>query len=149
MYYSFNYGNVHYVAINFEQRFVRHLWAVVLPSYLCRVQGFPTDIQPGGAQYNWLVSDLKQANENRETQPWIIVYFHRPLYCSTFDESGTTVNCGSHAEYVDWVRVWSSTVTGVIGSIVALWRMCSSSTMSTLSFRLMCTTMNGYEVTKV
>ena len=32
-------------------------------------------------QYDWLVADLKQANQDRATRPWLIVMMHRPFYC--------------------------------------------------------------------
>jgi len=35
-----------------------------------------------GRQYNWLKSDLEKASNNRHKTPWIIVYGHRPFYCS-------------------------------------------------------------------
>jgi len=31
-------------------------------------------------QYDWLVKDLTAVN--REQQPWIVIYAHRPMYCS-------------------------------------------------------------------
>lgn len=32
-------------------------------------------------QFEWLEAELKRANANRATAPWIIVLGHRPLYC--------------------------------------------------------------------
>lgn len=78
LYYSFNYGNVHVVAVSMEELF-----------------GVAMDMHPGGAQYEWLQADLEQANANREQQPWIIVYAHRPLYCSCDD----TKRCVDQAAY--------------------------------------------------
>eukprot|EP00873_Tetraselmis_striata_P011050 jgi/Tetstr1/431314/TSEL_021006.t1 len=34
------------------------------------------------AQLSWLAADLAKANRFRDKQPWIIVYGHRPLYCT-------------------------------------------------------------------
>ena len=33
-------------------------------------------------QYEWLISDLQEANQNRSSAPWIIVYGHKQIYCS-------------------------------------------------------------------
>jgi len=38
-------------------------------------------------QRQWLLNDLKAANNNRQTQPWILVFGHKPLYCSSNDQS--------------------------------------------------------------
>uniref|UniRef100_A0A2C9K5Q5 Purple acid phosphatase n=1 Tax=Biomphalaria glabrata TaxID=6526 RepID=A0A2C9K5Q5_BIOGL len=35
------------------------------------------------AQRRWLIENLRNANNNRKTTPWIIAFGHRPLYCST------------------------------------------------------------------
>lgn len=32
-------------------------------------------------QYDWLEADLRRANANRAARPWIVVLFHKPLYC--------------------------------------------------------------------
>lgn len=52
-YYSFDYGNIHFICLNSET----------------------VNALPGGAMYNWLKADL-EAN----TQDWTIVYFHQPPY---------------------------------------------------------------------
>jgi len=38
------------------------------------------------AQYAWLDQDLAKANANRHDVPFIIVYGHRPMYCSNVDD---------------------------------------------------------------
>jgi hypothetical protein len=36
-------------------------------------------------QFDWLTSDLRTANQNRDKTPWIIAFGHRPMYCSNND----------------------------------------------------------------
>jgi len=64
MYYSYDVGPVHFVAISTEHYFF-----------------FPYDVDIG-VQFEWLIKDLEKANHNRNKVPWIIVYGHRPFYCS-------------------------------------------------------------------
>jgi acid phosphatase type 7 len=61
-YYSFDYGPIHFVALDSELAFL--------------------DPARRQVQVNWLVNDL--ANN---TQPWRIVFFHRPPYSSGFHGS--------------------------------------------------------------
>ena len=37
----------------------------------------------GSPQRHWLERDLKRANENRASVPWVVLIGHRPLYCSS------------------------------------------------------------------
>jgi len=74
-YYSFNYQNIHFVSWSVEE-----------------YNG--TDLLPGNPQYDWLINDLTVANQNRDAQPWIILFGHRPLYCST-----DSVDCTEYAFY--------------------------------------------------
>ncbi|KAL6056776.1 Purple acid phosphatase [Balamuthia mandrillaris] len=42
-------------------------------------------LDPGSPQYEWLVADLsalRSSCEDGSTQPWVILFGHRPLYCS-------------------------------------------------------------------
>ena len=66
-YYSFNVGLIHFIGINTQ---------------------FHEDdqIDKMKKQYKWLKHDLKEANANRKSRPWIIVMNHQPLYCKK--ESG-------------------------------------------------------------
>ena len=64
LYYSFDYGHAHFVGLNSEA-----FW------------GMAPDLRPGEAQHEWLVSDL--ASVDRTKTPWVIVYLHRPMYCSS------------------------------------------------------------------
>ncbi|XP_059154962.1 acid phosphatase type 7-like isoform X1 [Physella acuta] len=75
MYYSFNMGPVHFVSISTELIF---FW------YYGPMQVF--------YQYEWLKKDLENANlpENRAKQPWIVVFGHRPMYCSSDDTDDCT-----------------------------------------------------------
>lgn len=62
-YFSWNAGLVHFVAISTEIYFTQS----------------PEVVK---AQYDFIDSDLRAANRNRSSAPWIVVYGHRPLYCS-------------------------------------------------------------------
>ena len=63
--YSFDFEYIHFVSISSEH-----------------------DYEPGSSQYAWFESDLEDANENRESVPWIIVFAHRPMYSSNGDGDG-------------------------------------------------------------
>lgn len=62
-YYSFNYGNVHFVCLDSEK----------------------ASRATNGAMYNWLISDL-QAN----AQDWTIVFFHQPPYSKGSHDSDSS-----------------------------------------------------------
>jgi len=38
------------------------------------------------AQYEWLQKDLQKAVDNRDNIPWIVMFGHRPMYCSNVDD---------------------------------------------------------------
>lgn len=67
LYYSFNIGPVHFISISTEVYYFMNYGLKTLVS-----------------QYQWLVKDLEEATkpENRKLRPWIVVYGHRPMYCS-------------------------------------------------------------------
>lgn len=75
LYYSFDLGLVHYIALSTEIPF-----------------GGSDPEQNGGinstikAQYDWLVEDLRKANANRKAVPWIVAHGHRSIYCSCDDD---------------------------------------------------------------
>eukprot|EP01130_Rhizamoeba_saxonica_P001709 TRINITY_DN11571_c0_g1_i1.p1 TRINITY_DN11571_c0_g1~~TRINITY_DN11571_c0_g1_i1.p1 ORF type:complete len:511 (-),score=111.60 TRINITY_DN11571_c0_g1_i1:53-1444(-) len=73
LYYSFDYGNIHFVALDSES---------TLDTALI------TD-----EQLAWFINDLEKVD--RSKHPWVIVYFHRPLYCSNGG-----ADCGFFAEYL-------------------------------------------------
>eukprot|EP00009_Paramoeba_aestuarina_P012490 CAMPEP_0201531954 /NCGR_PEP_ID=MMETSP0161_2-20130828/49083_1 /ASSEMBLY_ACC=CAM_ASM_000251 /TAXON_ID=180227 /ORGANISM="Neoparamoeba aestuarina, Strain SoJaBio B1-5/56/2" /LENGTH=474 /DNA_ID=CAMNT_0047935123 /DNA_START=60 /DNA_END=1484 /DNA_ORIENTATION=- len=74
MWYSFNYGMVHFISISTETDYhdspegPKSLWHA----------------GPFGDQMDWLEQDLVEANlpENRKLRPWIVVIGHRPIYSS-------------------------------------------------------------------
>jgi len=80
MYSSFNYGNIHVIAYNAEED-----------------HGLAPNLKPGGEEYNWIEQDLIKANANRAQQPWIMVFGHRPFYCSSQGQSGDIHNCDTNA----------------------------------------------------
>lgn len=70
MHYSFNYKNIHFIAIDSETGYPN---APLEHKYVLPCGGFPN-------QLKWLENDLIIANKNRKEQPWIFVYGHRPIY---------------------------------------------------------------------
>ncbi|XP_059062839.1 acid phosphatase type 7-like [Achroia grisella] len=71
LYYSFDVGPIHFVSISTEVYYFTQ-YGIKLISY----------------QYEWLKKDLAEANSaaNRKSRPWIIVFGHRPMYCSNSDD---------------------------------------------------------------
>lgn len=76
MWYSFNYGNVHFISMDTETDYTN---APLETRYILPCGGF-------GNQMAWLEQDLIAANANRAQRPWILVDGHRPMY------SGDTIN---------------------------------------------------------
>ncbi|XP_005108444.1 acid phosphatase type 7 [Aplysia californica] len=74
-YFSFNMGPVHFISLSTELLFYVQYGLV-----------------PIVEQYKWLERDLAEANkpENRQKRPWIIVFGHRPMYCSNDDNDDCT-----------------------------------------------------------
>ncbi|CAG2107389.1 unnamed protein product [Medioppia subpectinata] len=72
MYYTFTLGPALFVAINTEVYFEIEM----------------SDLEVSQQQKKWLRQVLREANlpENRARHPWIIVYGHRPLYCTALAE---------------------------------------------------------------
>eukprot|EP01090_Pellita_catalonica_P009162 TRINITY_DN20223_c0_g1_i1.p1 TRINITY_DN20223_c0_g1~~TRINITY_DN20223_c0_g1_i1.p1 ORF type:complete len:390 (-),score=36.77 TRINITY_DN20223_c0_g1_i1:148-1317(-) len=52
----------------------------------------------GVTNTKWLVADLKKAESQRHIRPWIIVYGHRPMYCSNSPaDDGWFLDCHAFA----------------------------------------------------
>ena len=66
MWYSIDIGPIHFVSYSSEVFFTSG------GSYI-------------SDQRNWLMADLKAANDNRGKCPWVIAFGHRPMYCSNTD----------------------------------------------------------------
>lgn len=75
-YYSYNVGPIHFISISTEFY------------YFYDYIGF----KPLYEQYKWLIEDLEYATKKsqRVVRPWIIVYGHRPMYCSSNDNDDCT-----------------------------------------------------------
>ena len=74
LYSSFNVGLFHIVSISTELYFYPNYYNNTLLEQ----------------QYRWLQQDLTQANQERNLRPWILVFGHRPIYCTLDrnDEAG-------------------------------------------------------------
>ncbi|XP_067011765.2 acid phosphatase type 7 [Anabrus simplex] len=73
--YSFNMGPIHFISISTEvYYFLEYGFKLVAKQFL------------------WLEEDLKEAVMNRTEQPWIVVFGHRPMYCSNVGHN----DCKSH-----------------------------------------------------
>ncbi|CAD6208214.1 GSCOCG00010467001-RA-CDS [Cotesia congregata] len=81
LWYSFNMGPVHFIAIETE-------------AYYFMNYGIKQLVK----QYEWLDQDLKEANkpENRAKRPWIVTFGHRPMYCSNKNAD----DCTNHESLV-------------------------------------------------
>jgi len=75
MFYSFNLGPVHFVSVSTEFYYFLELGIDQLIN-----------------QFYWLKADLEKANqpEARAARPWIVVFGHRPMYCSNNDKDDCT-----------------------------------------------------------
>lgn len=75
MWYSWNYGPVHFISINTETDFKGAPEEHRGDSGVWPAGGFGRD----GEYLAWLEADLKAANESRGVRPWIIAGGHRPI----------------------------------------------------------------------
>mmetsp|Transcript_20696 Transcript_20696/g.57445 ORF Transcript_20696/g.57445 Transcript_20696/m.57445 type:complete len:389 (-) Transcript_20696:198-1364(-) len=81
--YSWDIGRVHFVSVASEP--------FVMASQSSDFAQLAKD------QLLWLAKDLGQANRNRRKRPWVVVYGHRPLYCSN---KGPGRDCNHNASKV-------------------------------------------------
>eukprot|EP01060_Flectonema_neradi_P028170 TRINITY_DN378_c0_g1_i4.p1 TRINITY_DN378_c0_g1~~TRINITY_DN378_c0_g1_i4.p1 ORF type:complete len:544 (+),score=134.07 TRINITY_DN378_c0_g1_i4:45-1676(+) len=65
LYFSWDHGLVHYIAMSTELWFGVHDDSTNLTTFL-----------------DWVKKDLEAANKNRENAPWIVIHGHRSIYCS-------------------------------------------------------------------
>ena len=72
LFFSFDVGPIHFISVSTEYLYNNSL---VVKSALI--------------QHQWLIKDLERANlvETRSFRPWIILYGHRPMYCSTLKDT--------------------------------------------------------------
>jgi len=79
MWYSFDYGPVHFVAANTETDFegaTEEHWGDGGILIGLRAGGFA----PDGEYLRWLEADLAAANANRAERPWIVAFGHRTWF---------------------------------------------------------------------
>jgi len=76
LHFSFNVGPVHFVSISTEVYFYDDI------------------VERVKSQYDWLVEDLKAATqpETRALRPWIVMFGHRPMYCSNVGANNCLVS---------------------------------------------------------
>ncbi|XP_075976577.1 acid phosphatase type 7 isoform X2 [Anticarsia gemmatalis] len=76
LFYSFDLGPVHFVSISTEVYYFIEYGLKLITN-----------------QYEWLLKDLQKANqpENRSKRPWIVLYGHRPMYCSDSNDIDCSV----------------------------------------------------------
>ncbi|CAI4222936.1 unnamed protein product [Auanema sp. JU1783] len=65
-FYSFQIGPVQYVGVSTENYGSFNYYGM----------------EPVLTQYSWLQNEFQNANKNRENTPWLIIFQHRPFYCS-------------------------------------------------------------------
>ena len=77
MFFSFNMGPIHFISFSSEVYYFMNY-----------------GIKSLVFQYEWLEKDLIEATkpENRALRPWIIVFAHRPMYCSNENDNDCTHN---------------------------------------------------------
>lgn len=79
MWYSFDYGPVHFISVNTETDFdgaVEEHYGDGGRAAGLKAGGFGQQ----GEYLRWLEADLKAADANRALRPWIVAFGHRPFY---------------------------------------------------------------------
>ncbi|KNC53454.1 uncharacterized protein AMSG_01167 [Thecamonas trahens ATCC 50062] len=89
MFYSFDYGLVHFIALSTETDYDGHPIDFYVKQY---------------KQVNWLRADLAKAAANRANVPWIIVMGHRPVYCTGSPYSKDSVPTENSATLQAWLE---------------------------------------------
>ena len=89
LYYSFDVGDIHFVAISSELYYYSDYYNNEI---LMR-------------QYNWLVNDL--AASNKRGAKWKVVFAHRPMYCSIDTNDGNSI-CTSDTQILRDGTTYSS-----------------------------------------
>lgn len=117
MHYSFNYKNIHFIAIDSETGYPN---APLEHKYYLPCGGFTE-------QLTWLEKDLISANENRNERPWIFVYGHRPIY----QGNNTDVNLQAAIEDLFYKYNVDIYFTGHVHSYERTWPTYKSKVLST------------------
>jgi len=89
MWYSFDYGPVHFVSANTETDFngaVEEHYGDGGKLIGLEAGGFA----PDGEYLRWLEADLAAANANRAQRPWIVAFGHRPWFWHDHRSTDTT-----------------------------------------------------------
>ncbi len=86
MFYTFNYGNVHFISLDTETGYPG---AAEETKYVLPCGGFSTK------QLQWLEADLIKANQERDVRPWIFAMGHHPMY------DGASINAELQAAFED------------------------------------------------
>ena len=66
LFYSFDVGPVHFVSVDTEFYYFLNYGLKMV-----------------ARQFAWLEADLAAADANRAERPWVVLFGHRPMYCST------------------------------------------------------------------
>lgn len=94
LFYSFDYGNIHFISLNSEIGSLFNQNDDWLGVYLFGSFN-------GSPMKSWLIQDL-QAN----TKPWVIVYFHQPPYTDGSHEAGNFWEVYMKAMRENFASVW-------------------------------------------